>query len=82
MQNESFIEVDIIDDGPGIAVEHQKKVFDPFYTTKATGKGTGLGLWVSYNIMNKMGGAISLASKVGEGSKFIVKIPVVAPEKK
>ena len=81
-QSESFIEVDIIDDGPGIAVEQQKKVFDPFYTTKATGKGTGLGLWVSYNIMNKMGGAISLISNVGEGSKFTVKIPVIAPEKK
>jgi two-component system NtrC family sensor kinase len=80
--SQRFIEVEIIDDGPGISGEHQKKVFDPFFTTKATGKGTGLGLWVSYNIMDKMGGAISLVSRPGEGSTFTVKIPVIAPDKK
>ncbi|WP_369603920.1 ATP-binding protein, partial [Klebsiella quasipneumoniae] len=57
-------------------------VFDPFFTTKETGKGTGLGLWVSYNIMEKMGGGIFLRSEEGKGSTFTVLIPIVVPEKK
>jgi len=79
---EPFIEVHIEDNGPGIPPEVQRKVFDPFYTTKQAGKGTGLGLWVSYDIMDKMGGSIGLKSEVGKGSIFTVRIPVVIPEKK
>jgi two-component system NtrC family sensor kinase len=60
----------------------QRKVFDPFFTTKSTSKGTGLGLWISYSIMEKMGGKISLNSGVGEGTTFVVQIPLVLPEKK
>jgi two-component system NtrC family sensor kinase len=74
--------VSVTDNGPGIAEEMQRKVFDPFFTTKSAGKGTGLGLWISYSIMEKMGGKISLNSKVGEGSTFVVQIPIVIPEKK
>ena len=80
--NESRIVVEIIDDGSGIPVDQQKKVFDPFFTTKLVGKGTGLGLWVSYNIIERMGGTITLSSEAGKGSTFVVEIPVVAPEKK
>ena len=78
----SQIYIKIMDNGPGIRENQQKKVFDPFFTTKHAGKGTGLGLWVSYNIMEKLGGSISLRSQVGKGSTFTVQIPVVTPEKK
>jgi two-component system NtrC family sensor kinase len=76
------INVDIEDNGPGIPEDKQKRVFDPFFTTKVTGKGTGLGLWVSYNIIEKMGGSIGLKTEMGKGTTFTVQIPVVAPEKK
>jgi two-component system NtrC family sensor kinase len=78
----SRIYIRIMDNGPGIREDQQKKVFDPFFTTKHGGKGTGLGLWISYNIMEKLGGTISLRSQVGKGSTFTVQIPVVTPEKK
>ena len=76
------IEISIHDDGPGIPEEQQKKVFDPFFTTKDPGKGTGLGLWVSYDILKKMGGRIGLESRTGEGTTFTVYLPLVIPEKK
>ena len=79
---DSFINVDIMDNGPGIPEDKQKKVFDPFFTTKETGKGTGLGLWVSYDIVAKMGGSISVKSEVGKGTTFTVALPAVIPEKK
>ena len=74
--------VSVADNGPGIPEEMQRKVFDPFFTTKSTGKGTGLGLWISYGIMEKMGGNIAVNSKGGEGTTFVVRIPIVLPEKK
>jgi two-component system NtrC family sensor kinase len=74
--------VSVTDNGPGIPEDMQRKVFDPFFTTKAAGKGTGLGLWISHSIMKKMGGSISLDSKAGEGTTFVVQIPLVIPEKK
>jgi len=78
----TIIDVRITDNGPGIPEDRQKKVFDPFFTTKQTGKGTGLGLWVTYSIIEKLGGSIFLKSQIGEGSTFTVQIPNVAPEKK
>lgn len=78
---DSHIVVTISDDGPGIPKDQQSKVFEPFFTTKETGKGTGLGLWISYDIMEKMGGTIVFESREGEGSAFTVKIPIVLPEK-
>ena len=76
------IQVRVSDNGPGIPEEDRKRVFDPFYTTKQSGKGTGLGLWISYSIIEKMGGTITLNSKGGEGTTFFVKLPIVVPEKK
>jgi two-component system NtrC family sensor kinase len=78
----SELEVKVTDTGKGIPEELQKRVFDPFFTTTETGKGTGLGLWVSYNIIEKMGGTIFVRSKVGEGTTFTVKLPIIIPEKK
>ncbi len=76
------ITVEIVDNGPGIPLEMQKRIFDPFVTTKQAGKGTGLGLWISYNIMEKLGGKISFSSQARKGTTFTVEIPVVIPEKK
>lgn len=81
-KTDHFILAHIKDDGPGISPEDQKRVFDPFFTTKHDGKGVGLGLWVSYNIMEKMGGNITVSSERGKGSHFTVKIPIIFPEKK
>ena len=81
-QVDSFINVDITDNGAGIPEDKQKKVFDPFFTTKETGEGTGLGLWVSYDIIAKMGGSIRIKSEVGKGTTFTVAVPAVIPEKK
>ena len=78
----SQILIRIKDNGPGIHEKHLKKIFDPFFTTKEVGKGTGLGLSVSYNIVEKLGGAITVESIVSEGTVFNVKLPIVMPGKK
>jgi len=78
----SEISVSIKDNGSGIPEDLQKKIFDPFFTTKEPGKGTGLGLWVTYNIVEKLGGSIDLNSAPGRGSTFTVNIPAIVPEKK
>jgi signal transduction histidine kinase len=67
---------EVIDDGPGIPPESQSLIFDPFYTTKGTGRGTGLGLNIVYRIMTKYRGSIQVQSTVGEGTTFHLKFPV------
>jgi two-component system NtrC family sensor kinase len=81
-KDDSRIVISIKDNGPGISKENLQKVFDPFFTTKEVGKGTGLGLSASYNIIEKLGGAITVESKLSEGTVFKVKIPIVIPAKK
>ena len=76
------IVVNIKDDGPGLSDDMLRKVFDPFFTTKDQGKGTGLGLWVSHNIISKMGGSIHVNNNPDKGAVFTVEIPFVIPEKK
>jgi len=71
--------VTVADTGPGIPENVQRMIFDPFYTTKSAGKGTGLGLWISYNIIEKMGGRITVKSREGEGAEFAIQLPIVAP---
>ena len=63
------------DNGPGIEEENLSKIFEPFFTTKVQGKGTGLGLWVSYGIIKSFQGDIQVNSNVGEGTTFIIKFP-------
>lgn len=63
------------DTGPGIKEEDQSKIFEPFFTTKQQGKGTGLGLWVSYGIIKSFHGSIKLNSKVGKGTTFTITLP-------
>jgi two-component system NtrC family sensor kinase len=79
--DDSKIRVIITDTGPGIPENMQKKIFDPFFTTKSSGKGTGLGLWISYNIIEKLGGSLSLRSQAGQGAEFTITMPIVRPEK-
>ncbi|OGU16982.1 MAG: PAS domain-containing sensor histidine kinase [Geobacteraceae bacterium GWC2_53_11] len=72
--------VQVSDTGCGIAHEVIDRIWDPFFTTKEVGKGIGLGLALSYNIVKRHGGEISVKSTVGEGSQFTVTLPV-RPEK-
>jgi PAS domain S-box-containing protein len=69
------IEISIKDSGKGIAPEIQQKIFDPFFTTNEVGKGTGLGLSISQRIVNEHKGSISVQSKIGEGTEFIISLP-------
>jgi len=71
-----FIEVRICDTGTGIAEENLNRIFDPFFTTKDVGKGTGLGLNISYKIIEKHNGEIKVESEIGKGTTFIVRLPV------
>lgn len=70
--NEHTVEVIIHDTGKGIEPSALEKIFEPFYTTKTTGQGTGLGLWVSYGIVKSFGGDIFVDSVPEEGSTFTV----------
>jgi two-component system NtrC family sensor kinase len=69
------IAINITDTGPGMSPEVLKSIFDPFFTTKTMGRGTGLGLSVSLGIIQKHGGEIRVASKIGEGTTFTVILP-------
>ncbi len=68
------------DNGEGMPPERIAKIFDPFFTTKPEGKGVGLGLAVVYGIVDSHGGDIAVTSKVGEGTKFIVTLPIEGRE--
>src|SRR5215813_4547014 len=70
-----FVEIDVADDGPGIPPEQQPNIFVPFFTTKQ--KGTGLGLAICQRIVKSHGGSISVQSRVGDGSTFVVRLPAV-----
>jgi signal transduction histidine kinase len=74
---DGMLELQVKDNGPGIAPELQKQVFAPFFTTKTEGEGTGLGLYICQNIINGHGGSISLESQPGEGTTFRIRLPVV-----
>ncbi len=72
----SWIEVRIQDDGPGIPPEHQARLFEPFFSTKAPEEGSGLGLWIVRSNLVAMGGTVWCESTVGQGATFIVRLPV------
>jgi hypothetical protein len=69
------IQISISDNGPGIPDAIKNKIFQPFFTTKPTGQGTGLGLSLSYDIVKAHGGELKVGSKVGVGSEFIILLP-------
>jgi signal transduction histidine kinase len=68
-------EVRITDNGPGIPHNILDKIFQPFFTTKPAGQGTGLGLSLSYDIIKSHGGDLKVETKEGEGTTFIISLP-------
>ncbi len=73
-ENNSVV-IEVSDNGPGIPGNVIQKIFEPFFTTKGFGKGTGLGLSICYNIVRAHGGNISVKSKEGEGTTFMIELP-------
>ena len=71
-----MIFISVKDNGNGIPKNIVDKIFQPFFTTKPTGQGTGLGLSLSYDIVKAHGGEIRVETNEGEGSEFIVQLPI------
>ncbi len=67
--------ITVRDTGHGIPKENQEKIFEPFFSTKSPGEGTGLGLFVTRGIIEKLGGTIELESQVGQGASFCISLP-------
>jgi len=74
-QVDTSLVVDFRDTGVGIAPENIARIYDPFFTTKEVGQGTGLGLALSYGIIQEHGGRIFVESRPGEGTRFTIKLP-------
>ncbi len=75
--DQNNVKISIKDTGAGMTDEVRKKIFDPFFTTKDVGKGTGLGLSISFGIIQKHNGDIEVFSKPGDGTEFIIRIPII-----
>jgi len=71
----------IADTGTGIDPKHLDRIFDPFFTTKPVGKGTGLGLSICYSIIRQLKGSITVKSEPGEGTEFVIFLPLTLSEK-
>jgi signal transduction histidine kinase len=72
------VEIRVTDNGSGIPQKILDKIFQPFFTTKPTGQGTGLGLSLAYDIVKAHGGEIKVVTKEGEGSEFVIQLPIAA----
>lgn len=77
MLGSEWVEIGITDNGSGMPESVKQKIFDPFFTTKPVGKGTGMGMAISYQIITeKHGGKLECFSTVGKGTKFLIQIPI------
>ena len=74
--DEDHVRIAIRDNGSGISTENMKRIFEPFFSTKAKTGGTGLGLSITYGLIQKLGGTISVESRVNEGTCFTIELPV------
>jgi signal transduction histidine kinase len=74
-RNNGKVEIKVADNGNGIPQKVLDKIFQPFFTTKPTGQGTGLGLSLAYDIVKAHGGELKVETKEGEGSEFIIQLP-------
>ena len=70
------IVISVKDNGNGIPDSIKEKIFQPFFTTKPTGSGTGLGLSLSYDIVKAHGGELKVETKEGKGTEFIIQLPI------
>jgi len=75
-QDNARVRVEVTDTGVGIPRENLHKIYDPFFTTKTTGRGTGLGLAVSYGIVQEHAGSIRVSSRPGQGTSFLLEFPI------
>lgn len=80
--DENFVYITIKDNGTGIGEDIKSKMFDPFFTTKDVGEGTGLGLSIVYQTIQKHRGNIKVNSAIGEGTEFVLAIPILQNQKK
>jgi len=75
----NVLDVVVSDTGMGMTEEVRKHIFEPFFTTKTNGKGVGLGLSITYGIIERHHGTITVASEPGKGTAFTVRLPVRQP---
>jgi len=75
-KNNGIVEIKVTDNGNGIPQKVLDKIFQPFFTTKPTGQGTGLGLSLAYDIVKAHGGELRVETEEGEGTSFIIQIPM------
>lgn len=75
-KNENDVIIEFEDTGSGMNKEQQEKIFEPFFTTKPVGEGTGLGMSISYKVIQQHKGSISVESTEGKGTKFRIKLPI------
>lgn len=80
-EKKNKLSITFIDNGIGIKEQNLEKIFNPFFTTKMPGRGTGLGLYIVYNEVLKYGGTINVTSKLGEGTSFYIMLPLGGEEK-
>jgi signal transduction histidine kinase len=73
-KSDNHVTITVSDNGNGIPQNIVDKIFQPFFTTKPTGEGTGLGLSLAYDIVKAHGGEIKVESKEGEGSEFVIQL--------
>jgi PAS domain S-box-containing protein len=71
-----WVELEVADNGPGVADHIRSRIFDPYFTTKPVGAGTGIGLAVSRGLVETQGGSLSLAPSDGEGARFVIRLPL------
>jgi two-component system C4-dicarboxylate transport sensor histidine kinase DctB len=75
-ERRGYHEIEITDNGCGMSSETQKKIFNPFFTTKSPGKGMGLGMAITFNFIEQLGGKIEFKSELNQGSQFKINMPV------
>jgi two-component system NtrC family sensor kinase len=75
-RGDDAVDIVISDTGGGIPEAYLSKIFDPFFTTKPSGQGTGLGLSICHGIIQRLGGRITVKSKVGQGTEFTITLPL------
>jgi len=77
LRRDDWIETRLKDDGPGIPPPHRARLFEPFFSTKPPGQGTGLGLWTVRSLLAELNGTVECESVEGQGTTFIVRVPIV-----